>query len=862
MLWLRMAIKEVRVNRGFSAFFILNLAVGLAGFIAVQSFGRSIDRHLAKNLKEILTADLVVSSGSPLTEEEAALVDKAVGQDVSRARLVAFYTMVRPQNAPARLVRIMAAGVGYPLYGRFVLEKDSSVADLQNTAGLFMTRDTALSLGLRSDSDLTSPLRIGDKDFKVSDFFREDPDKTLTSVDLAPKIYMGLDQLDGTGLIRFGSRIRYFYFFSFSDGRDVPALTQRLYGQLFDLSGGQPRVHVFDTRDANRQLGRLSRYVTSYMGMVSIVALFLAGMAAAYLFRGMVAMKQHQMAVLMSTGALRREVYFYVSLQLMILGGLAALLALGGAAFLLPAFPVLFQGLVPAGLNPALDLSTVSIALGLGMAGSLIFCLPVFVRLFRVQPLDLLRSREAGGGENGPGGSRLLITGLAYLPGLAAFFLISAVVAGRMRDGLIFAAGFVLAMILLSLAGILVFRGCRYFSNWPLPPGLFPVKLALRSLFRNRWASLSCFVTIAMGVFLIALIPQIQKGLALEIQRPEGLKLPVFFLLDIQEEQKTALTGFMGDAAGELSHISPMVQGRILSVNGQPFFEKSASQGEGSRPGRMRGRRLEFIFSYRKALADSETITKGAPLSDMPWVWGSDTPFEVSVAVSFADRHSLKIGDVIGFDVQGIPLKGRVKNLRKVRWNSFQPNFFLLFQDGVLNEAPKTYLGAISNVPKDQRALLKNVLVDRFPNISVIDVTQTASTILSVTDRLSLSVHFMAWLAIAAGLVSIFSIARHQARKNRHQTNLLKVLGAGGFSLQAVSLVEFGIIGFLSSLFALALSVAFSRAVSSYFFDSLWALDFSYLLSILVLATAVCMITGATAVRQVMKGRPLDLLNA
>ena len=746
MVWLRMAIKEVLVNRGFSAFFILNMAAGLAGFIAVQSFGRSIDRHLSMNLKEILTADMVVSAASPLTEEEAALVDGAVGENASRARLVAFYTMVRPQTAPARLVRIMAAGPGYPLYGRFVLEGDLAVADLQDTPGVFMTRDTALTLGLRSDDDFASPLRIGDKDFHILDFFREDPDKTLTSVDLAPKIYMGLDQLDGTGLIRFGSRIRYFYFFSFPDNRDVPALTRSLYGQLFDLSQGQPRVHVFDTRDANRQLGRLSRYVTSYMGMVSIVALFLAGMAAAFLFRGLVAMKQHQMAVLMSTGALRREVYFYVSLQLVVLGAVAALVALGAAALILPAFPALFQGLVPAGLDPSIDLPTAAIALGLGMGGSLVFCLPVFVRLFRVQPLDLLRSPEAGSAGAGPKGRYLMMTMAAYLPGLAAFFLISAVVAGRVTDGLVFAAGFVLATVLLSLAGILVFMGCRYFSSRRLPPGWFPVKLALRSLFRNRWASLSCFVTIAMGVFLIALIPQIQRGLALEIKRPEGLKLPVFFLLDIQEDQKSALAQFMADSPGALSHISPMVQGRILSVNGRPFFEKASAPGEGRRPGRMRGRRLEFIFSYRKALADSESVIQGEPLSALPWAWGSHTPFDVSVAVSFAGRHGLKIGDVMVFDIQGISLKGRVKNLRKVRWNSFQPNFFLLFQNGVLNEAPKTYLGAISNVPPDQRTILKNTLVDRFPNISVIDVTQTASTS-PVRDRPSLLVRAFYGLA-------------------------------------------------------------------------------------------------------------------
>jgi len=451
----------------------------------------------------------------------------------------------------------------------------------------------------------------------------------------------------------------------------------------------------------------------------------------------------------------------------------------------------------------------------------------------------------------------------AFVPGLGAFFAVSMLVAGSARDGLVFAVGFLLALGILSVLGSLVFWWCRHLAGSRVIKRFTAGKIAFRNLFRNKWSSLSCFVTIAMGVFLISLIPQIQKGLESEIMRPEGLKLPVFFLVDIQDEQTEPLADFMAGRAGELSHISPTVQGRILTVNHRPFFEKNKGKDRRlkGRGGRMRGQRLEFIFSYRKALADSETLVAGHQLSPEPWEFGSDKPFEISMAVSFADRFDFKIGDIIGFDVQGIPLKGQVKNLRKVRWNSFQPNFFLLFQDGVLNDAPKTHLGAISNVPPDQRRDLKNSLVDRFPNVSVIDVTQTAATILGVTDRLSLSVRFMAWLAIGAGLVSIFSIARHEARKNQNQTNLLKVLGCDFFTLQAISLIEFGFIGFTASLFALGLSIGFSLAISWYFFDSLWLFDHWYLTVILVLATGVCMGTGLLAVRKIMKTRPLELLS-
>ncbi|MCA1793605.1 MAG: ABC transporter permease, partial [Desulfobacteraceae bacterium] len=417
--------------------------------------------------------------------------------------------------------------------------------------------------------------------------------------------------------------------------------------------------------------------------------------------------------------------------------------------------------------------------------------------------------------------------------------------------GMVFTAGFALAFGVFAGAGWLGARLCRRLAR----TRNLVRKLAFLNLYRNIWSSLACFVTIAMGVFLICLIPQVQKGLQSEIQRPEGLKIPVFFLVDIQEDQTRDLETFMQDQPGDLENLSPMIRGRILTVNNTPFHT-----GKDNREAQGRPRRMEHNFSFRKDLDPSETIVQGRPLSRTPWSFGSDTPFEISVARSFAVDHDLAIEDVMQFDIQGMVLEGRIKNIRKVRWNSFQPNFFLLFQNGVLNDAPKTWLGAVSHVPPDQRRILKNNIVDTFPNISVIDVTQMITTLTFIADRLSISVRFMAWLAIAAGFVSIFSIARHQAQSQAVQTNLLKVLGARFGDIRRISLVEFGSLGFAAAFTAMLLSIGFSRAISWYFFDSLWQLELVYLLGILVLTTLICMATALAATGKILQTRPIMLL--
>lgn len=837
MFWIRMALKELMKNRGFTFFFILNLSLGLAGFIAIHSFGNSLNRHLDKNLKEILTADLVLIANTPLTSKELTLADDVLGK----------------KKIHARLIRVMAIDDKYPLYGTFSLEGQGQKEDIQKRPGVFMTRDTVYALGIQNKADMNTPLVLGNKIFSIKDFFTIDPDKSLTAVEFAPKIYMGIGQLERTSLIQFGSRIKYYHFYRFNRDVDIPELTLKLRQRFAEKYPEQPRINIYDSRDVNKQLGRVTGDFTGYMGLVSVVALFLAGIATAYLFRGYLNVKQQEIAILMSIGAKQREIYFYISFQVIILGTLASCLAVFISLFLVPAFPIIFQGLIPANVRLTTDPVTIALAMGMGMAGSLIFCLPVFVRIFGIKPLILLRGTKSADRRNI---TRVLWQIASFLPGFTAFSLVSIVVAGSIRNGTIFVAGFALALAFLSGMGWLIFSSCRTLSA----TRYVVRKIAFRNLFRNKWSSLSCFVTIAMGAFLISIIPQIQKGLQNEIMRPEGLKIPVFFLVDIQDEQKIPFIEFIKLQDADLANISPMVRGRILTVNHQPFDGRNRAS-EFKQPGsRRRGRRLEFNFFYRECLDASETIVQGSPLSQIPWDFESATPFEVSVEESFAEQYGLAPGDLIGFEIQGIPMEGRVKNLRKVRWNSFQPNFFLLFQDGVLNDAPKTFLAAISHVARKNRQDLKNKIVTAFPNVSIIDVTQMATTLLGISDKLSLSIRFMAWLAIAAGLVSIFSIARHEAWKNENQINLLKILGADYKAIQAITLVEFGFIGFIAALFAILLSFGFSLAISWYFFDSLWQFDLGVSLVILFLTTCICMGTALLASRKVMNTKPVKLL--
>lgn len=853
MLWIRLALLHLSRNKVFALFFIFNLAMGLAGFISVLSLSRSMNHHMTRNLKEVLTADLEISSPSALSKEEQEALDEILGKDALKAKLIRMFTMARPEKGEPRLVEIMAIDGNYPLYGSFRLLNEKNTGVLQRLPTVFMSKDTADSFGFDFPSHSPQVMMLGGKAFELKDLFSSDPDTSISSYEFAPRVFVGIKQLEGTGLIKFGSRVRHSLFYRFSDDTDVPELTQKLRKQIAQRFPGPPRMRINDTNDVNNRISRMITYYIRFMALTGITSLFLSATASSYLFRGYLSSRKKDIAVLLSLGAQKPGVSLSIGLELLIMGGLASLVSILISLALIPAFPILLKGLVPSATRFSMDMFTLVLGIFMGMGGSFIFCLPLFIRIFNIRPLTLLRNIPV---KFSSSALRLPAVAASFLPILAGFFYVSSHLTRSVADGLIFVSGFSLILMILSGLGALVFYACRPLSQ---SLGSMVRKIAFRNLMRNKWSSVSCFVSIAMGSFLISVIPQIQKGLHAEISKPEGLKVPEYLIVDIQEEQKTSFVNLMKKLNADLSNISPIVRGRILKKNSQPFQESVASGGPKGQDLPQQPHRVEFNFSHRDGLDPSESIAKGPPLSQATWDFESGTPFEVSVEISFAERYRIGLGDVLLFEVQGIPMEGRVVNFRKVRWNSFQPNFYLLFQDGVLNDAPKTYLASVSHETDEKRKEMKQKITMEFPNVSILDVIQIAGRVLSISDRFSTSVRFMAWFSMITGLVLIYSIARYEALKNQNQINLLKVLGASFPMIRAITLLEFGFIGLTAGVCGIGLSFLGTFILAWYFFDSLFQFDFNLSILLLALITLISMGTALAASGRVLLSKPAEL---
>jgi len=219
-----------------------------------------------------------------------------------------------------------------------------------------------------------------------------------------------------------------------------------------------------------------------------------------------------------------------------------------------------------------------------------------------------------------------------------------------------------------------------------------------------------------------------------------------------------------------------------------------------------------------------------------------------------------KIGDIIEFDVQGIFIEAKVTNLRKIQWTSFQPNFFIQFQEGVLEEAPKTFLATIPHLNFEMRDLAQKKIVEDFSNISIVDVSRIVKRMVGIIAHMGFILNFMALMSLMAGLAVLFSIANHQAYTRSWEINLLKVLGAHFIKIGNIFRIEFLMIALFSGFFGVVLSLALSFLLSTFLFESLWAWNWKMPLASLITVVILCLLISWVAVFRVLRQKPARLL--
>jgi putative ABC transport system permease protein len=239
-----------------------------------------------------------------------------------------------------------------------------------------------------------------------------------------------------------------------------------------------------------------------------------------------------------------------------------------------------------------------------------------------------------------------------------------------------------------------------------------------------------------------------------------------------------------------------------------------------------------------------------------------EQPAQISLEKRFADRLQLQVGDKLDFDVQGVTVSGEVVNLRKVRWTSFQPNFFIQFQSGYLEEAPKTHLMTLGPSTPEIKSQLQIDLARQFPNISLLDVSRVVERLSGIMNQMSMALQVMAVFCMLVGLFILFTVSHHQMHERRKDVNLLKVLGANFHLIRKIYITEFMLIISFAVLFGTTVSYLLSIVLSWQLFDSSWLPPWIEPLLIATLLPAIAYGLILYVIQNVLRTKPQELLQS
>jgi putative ABC transport system permease protein len=831
------------------------VAVGVGALVAVNSFTENLQDTVRDQARALLGADLAFSSSRkfpPRADERIEELGRGAG-GARTARVTSFSAMAyAPRSPGSRLVQVAAVEPGYPFYGTIETDPAGEWSRLQE--GRFALVDPSLLVAL--DARVGDILALGEGRFQIKGKVTSVPGDVGVRAAFGPRVFIPAAYLDETRLLVFGSRARYETFLKLDAAEKAQALADR-YRPL--LAGESVRVRTVseDERSVRESLGDLGRY----LGLVSLVAVLLGGLGVASAVHAFIKRRMETIAILRCLGASAGRVfaiYLTEAAALGLLGSLAGA-ALGLAVQRL--LPRLLGDLLPVDVRLAPSAPALLSGLGMGLAVAVLFSLLPLLGIREVSPLVLLRrSVDPPARRRDPW--RILV---AVVVGLGVVAL-AAVQTRSIGVGAAFAGVIGLVLLALWLLALGLARAVRRFvpGHWP-----YVWRQGLANLHRPANQTVAVLLALGFGAFLLDTLFLVQHNLLREL-RPGGSEAkPNLVLFDIQPAQRAPLQAAARDSGLTTTAPVPIVPMRILSLKGIPaatFLARAPAPGQsragGPSPWTIR---REYRSSYRDAGTASEKVIAGRPWSRDEWRGRpgggpGQPPIPISMESGVAEELGVGIGDEIVWDVQGLALATRVASLRQVEWARFEPNFFVVFPEGPLEAAPQTFLTLARIDDPEARARFQRAVVEAFPNVTAIDLSQIQQAVEGIVSRVSLAIRFMALFSLAAGAAVLAGAVAASRQQRLREGALLKALGATRGQLLRVATAEYAALGGLAALAAAALSAAAAWGVVRFLFDAAFVLPAPPLVAMALGVVALAVMVGLLGGAEVLRRPPLEVL--
>ena len=839
--FVRMAAREMRASWQRLLFFFLCVAIGVGAIVALRSIVQSVRGTLVGEARTLLGADLVVTTRRPWDPQVKREIDARLSPDVAsvRTETVETATMARPaveQRPAARMVELLGVEPAYPLYGEVLVEGRRYDYSLLRGGGALVRPELLAQLDMR----VGDRILLGGKPFTIRGVVTKEPGSPPSAFSFGPRALVSLEDLRASGLLAYGSRARHEVLVRLRHEADA----ERLAKDIRDKYRGR-FVAVRSYRSTEEAIGEDLGRAEDYLSLVGFIIVVLGGVGVWSVTRVFLQQRLRSIAVLKCLGATNRQVLSTYLLQSVLLGVAGSLMgvAIGWAG--LAAIP---DRVVAALGGPAVRLTWPAVIQGVAVGSlvSLLFALVPLMDVRRIRPLILLRE-----GLSETRQSRF--DPVKILASAALVVLLGAIAVWQSGS---LSAGLAVLVGLLALAGVLTLSGMGIVRVVaPLAASRrFAVRHGVLSLRRPGNQTRVILMAVGLGAFFVIGVRLVQIGLLDAIQIEFTENSPDMFLIDIQPDQREALTRTVVAAGARQPKLVPVLRARVTRVQGQLVNLEGYEQvrGRGSL-----GR--EYVITYRDQLEANETLLEGtlSPSSS------SNLP-TVSIEKSLRDRFNLRVGDVIRFDVMGRMLEARVGSVREVDWSEARSGgFMFVFEPRALLGAPATYIGFMKG-PRDTatRARVQREVATALPNVSLIDAREIFERAQTVVENVSLGVTIVGFVALLAGVLILAGAVAMTRFQRVYEAAIFRTLGATTRTLAEMLAFEYGLLGLLAGLIAAAGATVLAWSISSRLLDIPWVVAPWTTAAGVALTAVLVLVVGVGASLEVLRQKPLSTLRS
>ena len=834
-----MAWRDSRTYRRRLLLYMSSIILGTAALVSIRTLGDSMRTAIDLESKALLGADLDINTRRAFSDSANVFLRNLGGE---QSRQVSFASMVAfPRSESSRLVSVRALEGGFPYYGE--LETVPTGA-----AQAFRTQGTAIvddNLLIQHGAEVGDSIRIGLRTFEVSGRLISIPGETAAMSAIGPRVYIPMAELESTALIQPGSRVTYRALFRFDDDVDVQ--------ELVDTFGTDTAARFswdWDTvedRQAGleRSLGNLYRF----LNLSGFIALILGSVGVASAIHTYVRRKRGTIAILRCLGAEGRHTFSIYIIQAVSIGVIGSAIGAAAGYLVLGILPALVQDFVPFDLEVRFTYIPVLQGMGLGLLMALLFALLPLMAIKDISPLLTLRSSVETSSRGNRDPWRLALIAL-LVTGIVLF----AVSQTRVwHQGVGFAGGLIGAFLLLSLVARSLISLARRLlpAKWP-----YVWRQGLANLFRPDNQTVTMVVALGLGAFLITTLYLLQFSLVGHITQVGGDRQSNLVLFDIQPDQRDEILESLHRNELPVMQQTAVVSMRLAGLKGRTIAE--VMQDSTVRTQRWALRR-EYRSTYRSHLEDAETLLEGSLQSRV--TDGKDSVY-VSVEQGIANRLGVGIGDEIVFDVHGVPVKTTVGSVRAVDWQRVQPNFFMVFPDGVLEEAPQFHVVVTRIDDPQTSARFQQETVSRFPNVSMIDLSLILGTLNTILGKVSLIVRFMALFSVFTGVIVLVGVVTNSRYQRMQESVLLKTLGGSRKQILKIMTIEYLLLGAIGAITGVVLAFAATWILTVFVFNISYVPVF---IPVAAVIGGICLITilvGMLASAGIYRQSPLEILRA